>query len=313
MSLDRATAYGHERVDRRAGCPSCGGEGGGVIAAADTFDLVRCPSCGLVYSDPAPEERVLAKYEREYDLAKHFGPLASRKRILYEERLTWIPTPVPGRGRLCDVGCGDGQFLELAARHGWLPFGVEMNPPAARAARDRGCTIFEGRFEALERLPWGTFDLVTSWDSLEHVADPRTMVTRMRQLLRPSGVLALTTLNVRSLAWWVFRMRWSMVVEDHFTYWTRDSLVHLLEGQGFRVEHVRIFGLGRDFVDLAGAVPFLRPRAAADPPGKASVGVAAPQAWDTKPVVLRLESWLNRLFDRVGGGVGLGVVARRRD
>jgi SAM-dependent methyltransferase len=287
-------------------CPACGSPEAAPFAESRDLTLRRCRNCSLVYSDPQPRGGVRLKYLHEYDLAEHFGAMAPRKRVLFERRLSRLPAPSPGRDRLCDVGCADGQFLELARSRGWKPFGVEMNPPAAARARDRGAVVFEGVFEEIEDLPWGTFDLVTSWDSLEHTPDPRGFAERLVRLLAPGGILALTTLNRRSLAWLVFRMHWSMVVEDHFTYWDARSLRLLSDSLGLRVIDIEIFGLGRDFVGL---LDLWRSRRSA----AAKMPLRSPGGWDTSSTVLRVEGALNAVLRRIGGGVGIGMTLTRRE
>jgi len=287
----------------RAQCPACGGAGGRVIGRKADWAMVRCPVCGLVHSHPPPVERVRVKYVEQYDLAAHFEVFEARKRVLYEHRLARLARPQSGRDRLCDVGCAGGQFLQLARAQGWSIFGVEMNPPAAARARERGAVIFEGRLEELDTPPWETFDLVTCWDTLEHTPSPVLFVERLVRLLKPGGTLALTTLNQRSLAWTVFRTRWSMVVDDHFTYWTARSLTRLLEQAGLSILDVDIFALGRDFVSaLHGSTASERTHAARD---------READGWDLRIGVLRAEAVLNRIFRLVGGGVGLGVIAQK--
>jgi hypothetical protein len=125
--------------------------------------------------------------------------------------------------------------------------------------------------------------------------------------LAPGGTLALTTLNRRSLAWMVFGTKWSMIVEDHFTYWDRRSLRGLLERHGLSVVSLRTFGLGRDFVKFM------------DGPSSSSEGgrVADREEkgsrwrWDVRSEVLTVEEWFNAAFRLCGGGVGLEAIARR--
>jgi SAM-dependent methyltransferase len=264
-------------------------------------------SCGLVYVDPQPRRRVREKYLRDYDLASHFGDVADRKRVLFERRLPRLGRPAQGANRLCDVGCGDGQFLELAARKGWDPHGIEPNPPAARRAREWAAVVFEGTVEELSDLPWESFDVVTAWDSIEHTPTPRRFVEILVSLLKPGGLLLITTLNRRSLAARLASTRWSLIVEDHFTYWDRRSLATLLISCGLEVEDVHFFGLGRDLVRWVDRLTSPR-RAPSPAPGFGRSGT-----WSTAPAILFAEGFVNRLLDASGLGVGIEIETRRAE
>jgi hypothetical protein len=100
---------------------------------------------------------------------------------------------VPGHDRLCDVGCADGQFLELAMARGWTSHGIELNPPAAAAARARGAVISGWRREEIDQPPWGTF-IVTSWDARATPIRARSGAPGLLSRAAPS-----TTLNYDSL------------------------------------------------------------------------------------------------------------------
>lgn len=296
-------------------CPACAESTRRSYSRPRGIRLWKCARCGLVYSDPQPRERVLEKYEQEYDLAAHFGPLAGRKRVQYERRLALLGEPRPNADRLCDVGCGDGQFLELAAERGWRPFGVELNPPAAAKARSRGADVRLGAVEQLSDLPWQSFDVVTSWDSIEHTPVPRDFAERLARLVRFGGRVALTTLNHRSLVRKVFSDRWSMYGEDHFTYWDRGSLTGLLSRSGLMPETVRFEGLGRDFVTWIDHLAAFRQRSERLEP----VGESEPlrdsfggrDGWDTQRATLAMEGIVNRVLNATGSGVGIEVVSRR--
>lgn len=284
-------------------CPACLAVGAKTIAVRHDLRLVRCNACSLVFLSPQPIDRVREKYENEYDLAAHFAPFAPRKKVLFERRLAWMPKPTSGADKICDVGCADGQFLELAASAGWRPHGIEMNPPAAARARERGATIYQGVFEELTDVPWGTFDVVTSWDSLEHTPRPRDFAANLIRLLKPGGRLVLTTLNVRSLAWWVFRMHWSMVVEDHFTYWNEQSIRTMFDSLGLPTLAFQTYSLGRDFVSsLDAAIKLVRP---ARPSAATATATPASPRWDVNKRVLLAEDTLNLVFERLGGGAAL--------
>jgi 2-polyprenyl-3-methyl-5-hydroxy-6-metoxy-1,4-benzoquinol methylase len=292
-------------------CPVCASTASRVVGSRDKLRLVRCEQCTLVYSHPQPVEEVRKKYLEQLDLAAHFEPWAARKRVLYERHLRDIPAPTPGHDRIVDVGCADGQFLALAAEHGWKTFGIEMNPPAAAKTRQRRATVYQGMLEQIPDLPWGTFDVVTSWDSLEHTPTPREFASCLARLIAPGGRLVMTTLHHRSLAWLALRMNWSMVAEGHFTYWNRKSLARLFEEQGLEMRGYRVYGLGRDFVRFVDA---LRPRRATSTPGQLGAPEASqtPQRWDVRPSTLVAEDAVNHLLNWFELGVGLQASFIRR-
>ena len=295
------------KLDR---CPSCEGTRSTPLARWAGLRLVRCEECTLVYTDPQPREEVRHEYLAGADLADHFAPLAARKRIIYDRQLKALPAPRPGHDRLCDVGCADGQFLAIAAERGWSIHGIELNPPAAARARKRGAMVFEGAFEELDDLPWGSFDLVTAWNVLEHTPEPRAFSARLMRLLGEEGTLGLSTLNWDSLVRRTFGERWSMVVPEHFTYWSVASLTGLLEVLGGTTVASGTYGVGRDFFALLDRVAALRSRARRAPAGQAP---AQPRAsrWDTAGAVVRLERLANRALAARDDGVAIWVTARQ--
>lgn len=175
----------------------------------DGFDVLRCSRCGLVLLDLDKDEQALrARYDADYFKSRHayfFGPettcpdgrggytdeLADGLRRL--ERLR------PGRGRLLDVGCGIGAFVGLARARGWDARGVDISPFAVRWARDRlGDVVDEGTLESVG-YPAESFDVVTLWDSIEHVADPLALLREVQRILAPGGSLLLNTPNEAGL------------------------------------------------------------------------------------------------------------------
>jgi 2-polyprenyl-3-methyl-5-hydroxy-6-metoxy-1,4-benzoquinol methylase len=272
--------------------------------------LHRCGVCDVVFVHPQPRQRVRTKYLEQYNLAEYFSLRAARKRVLYERRLAALPPPPRGHTRLCDVGCGDGQFLEMAAARGWKVYGIELNPPAAAAARARGMDVATGVLEQLDDLPWGQFDLVTSWDVLEHTPDPRPFSSRLIRLLAPSGRLVVTTLNYDSLVRRCFGLGWSMVGDDHFTYWNARSLRRLFESGGLRLEASGTFGLGRDFLRSLDRRSLRRDRPAVTDRSQDALPAQHP-TWDVHPVVLTVERALNAVMRVTGAGVGIEATFRR--
>jgi len=294
-----------------ATCPACDSDRALALGRKADISLHRCARCELVFVHPQPRETVRHKYVEEYDVAAHFASWESRKRVLYDRRLATLPQPAPGRDRLCDVGCGDGQFLQLAAARGWRVHGIELNPPAAAAAKARGAVVTVGVLEELADLPWEQYDLVTSWDVLEHTPFPKRFSEHLVRLLTPGGTLAVTTLNYDSLARRVFGLGWSMVGSDHFTYWNARSLRLLFQPLGVQLLHAASFGIGRDFVSAADRFWARRHSKTTRRPGTADAVAKESGRWDVNPVVLAAERGLNLLLGTTGTGVGVEAAFRK--
>jgi hypothetical protein len=168
----------------------------------------------------------------------------------------------------------------------------------------RGIEIFEGSFETMEDLPWRSFDLVISWDVLEHTPQWYAFAERLAPVIAPDGWLALTTLNRGSLAFRVFGSRWSIVVQDHFTYRNRRSLCSLFTSLGLTIVR-ETFGRGRDFVEWVARVSRSPDRRR----GNEAQAEGPPQG-DTDPGVVLLEYAINAGLPRLGVGVGVEMVLR---
>lgn len=136
-------------------------------------------------------------------------------------------------GHLLDVGCSAGIFLTLASEAGWSVFGVEPSDWLSARARSRfGARVLSTSFEkaAFRRQ---SFDAITFWDVLEHLADPVGSVNKAAHLVRPGGVLALNVPNIESAIARLMGYRWPLLLPEHIFYFSRRALQMLLEQHGF--------------------------------------------------------------------------------
>jgi len=139
------------------------------------------------------------------------------------------------RGRLLEVGCHIGLFLEIAQRRGWEAVGLEPSRWAAEyGKKELGVNIIPATLREAHFEPEG-FDVVTTWDVLEHLADPAGELELMARALKPGGLLALTTINIDSVASKILRHRWPWLMRMHLYYFTPKTLRQLLEKSGYKV------------------------------------------------------------------------------
>lgn len=149
-----------------------------------------------------------------------------------------LPQPWPGARRALDIGCGNGALLARLAELGWETWGIEPDEDAAAAAeRAVGLPgrIMRGLAEDAS-YPACFFDLVTLTHSLEHLDEPLLVLTRVRQWLRPGGLLRVRVPNAASLEARLFGRFWhGLDVPRHRHHFSPATLTLLLTQSGFVV------------------------------------------------------------------------------
>jgi methionine biosynthesis protein MetW len=143
-----------------------------------------------------------------------------------------------------DVGCGDGRYLQMMLDQGAdrsRTLGVELDAAAVQAARAKGLNVIQSRIEDAAELRPDSFDLVTMFHVIEHVARPDEVVGRLRSLLRIGGLLALETPNFDCADARLTGTRYwgGYHTPRHWHLFTSNSLRRLLVAHGFEIERQR--------------------------------------------------------------------------
>ena len=228
-----------------------------VIFRQGPHTLVRCPACELVFQEPQPTpEQLETIYGEDDDFVDQLeGPLRGLTLERARERLSLLEsvTHVEPGGRALDVGCATGAWLEVAEAAGWTGTGVEVGRSQAEAARRRGLDVRTGTLEEIAPdLDGPGFDLITFWDVLEHMPDPRTNLELARGLLAPGGVIGMTFPNVEGLypqlTYRLLTTRTGVWEHPHLPRHLYDfspsTVSRLLERSGLRVRGVQTFTIG---------------------------------------------------------------------
>ena len=230
-------------------CAVCGEPGPARKLWKQQVEIMECTRCGLAWWEPPADFEPEAVYDAAYFAdaqARHgyddYASLEDSLRRNFARRLARLPAPRSER-RLLDVGAAYGFAVDEAVRAGFRAVGIEVSVPAAVKARD----VTHGRVALASMLapPFAdeTFDIVTMWDAIEHLADPHAAVSDVARLLRPGGCFVLTTGDVGSLLARISGPHWHLyTIPEHLFFYTRKSLSLLLEAHGFEVESIRAEG-----------------------------------------------------------------------
>lgn len=181
----------------KQGCLVCGAEEAHPILVKEGMSFVRCVRCGLIYQNlPSSPETSREFYERHY--YEDFGDRASliqRARLsLYRSFLSEC-LGTHRRGRLLDIGSGYGDFLKMAESDGWEGWGIEPSLEAGESSRQiLGERVLNQTLESAD-FPQGHFDVITLWNVLDCLLDPRGALARIHRWLSPDGLLFIRTPN----------------------------------------------------------------------------------------------------------------------
>ncbi len=230
-------------------CNLCGADDTLHIAEIDGFHIVKCRQCGLVYVNPRYRQQQLQEiYTEEYydhdginNGLEFFGydnyvDDEENIKTTFAKRLNTIER-YAARGRLLDVGCATGFFLDLARSQGWEVVGSEVSEFSAHYARQTlGLDVRLGTLKQLS-FEGEAFDVVTMWDVIEHVPDPLGELREVWRILRDGGVLSIITPDAGSLIARLLGARWEEFrrVREHVYFFSRRTMRETLRKAGFGV------------------------------------------------------------------------------
>lgn len=217
QGAEEVTSLGLMELNRQ--CPVCGNSNRGrcqLWYAIPDFEVLRCGDCGVTFINEVVNDN--SGFPAEYDVkvAALLGAKAENDFERVEEKLRAAGIPEHSGRSLLDVGCGIGNFLQQAQRAGWRVAGLDLSPSVAAYAREqRGLDVKSGSIESTTSFPPASFDVITMFGVIEHLANPDASAKECARLLRPGGVLILQTPSEDGLMRRVGR----------FLYWVTGGLV----------------------------------------------------------------------------------------
>lgn len=209
------------------------------------FNIYRCRHCGLERTNPRPTPGTVgAYYPADYgpyisdttswtkptrvikDLLRRFVGLNSRI----------LPNVMPGR--MLEIGCSSGNYMEQARSSGWTVDGIEFSSDAAAVARGKGFSVRTGAIELMTTTE-SKYDMITGWMVLEHLHEPVSTLRTLRNWIKPDGYLVVLVPSAESLSRRIFgSYNYDLQLPTHLFHYTPRTLSVVLENAGWKIEHV---------------------------------------------------------------------------
>src|SRR3989338_11047408 len=186
-----------------------------------TLSIVKCKSCGLLYTNPRVNQGAMKKlgemrftpWTKDKSRFRLWLSALIRKhpkiRMVYHhftgEYLSEIITQ--SKGKVLDIGCGFGDLLEDLLKKGCIPYGVEVNPFAVKACREKGLQVSQGVLDEIG-FPDNFFDTITLRHVIEHLDSPRETLVEALRVLKPQGQMFIYCPNADSYFSKLFGKYW---------------------------------------------------------------------------------------------------------
>lgn len=205
--------------------------------------LVQCNSCSLIYVNPRISTTLSFKgYQNAVDTRHHEQDsyrIRSFKTALRKiNKIVDLFTGVEGPSTFLDVGCAGGAFPKAIKDLNFRVIGLEPSKYLSEHARNQ--YELDVRAITLEEfsLDKPKFDVVSLWDVLEHLSDPKQTLVRLHSMLPKEGLLILNLPMVDTFPARVMGSRWPFYLNVHIYYFTMKTITTLLDETGFEVKGV---------------------------------------------------------------------------
>ena len=233
MNASPASIAYHER------CLICQSPDIRVLKGYERFPLVRCASCKFVFMHRIPTKKELDDYYAHYGAVRYLSPLT----VEAYERLLDEFEPYRKLNRILDVGCGNGWFLEQALKRGWEAHGTEYGKELVENGSAKGIVMKEGVLGP-DSFNGAKFDIIVSSEVIEHINNPMPELTNMHKLLRPGGLLYITTPNFNSYVRYYLKADFTVIFyPEHLSYYTPRTLHTVLSKTGFKRKKMLATGM----------------------------------------------------------------------
>lgn len=220
----------------RISCNICNSDKSIELIRLNSFFVNKCLKCGLVYVNPQPsKDQIVSHYSFRYNPTPDFKYNGMKK----SDKMLHVVEQKIKKGKLLEVGCSYGFFLNTAKNSGWDVKGIEIAKGPAEYARNLNIEIIQKELMDA-KFSEDEFDVIAMWHVLEHVRDPFLNLLEINRILKKKGFLFLTIPNINSVVAKVCGKHWSWLdPPTHLYYFSPETIIKLLGKAGFKCLYIK--------------------------------------------------------------------------
>lgn len=194
------------------------------------FRSVRCLNCSHVFCSPIPKN-IYKNYEDVVDsqYLRYTISIRDSANIILP-----IIKKVIRTGKILDVGCATGEFLDVAREFGYEIEGLELSKWSSEIARRKEIKVYRTLLKLLASKYSNRYEAITLFGVIEHFEDPKKEMGYIKKLLKPGGVVIIWTGNVNSISSRILKRNWWYWQGQHIQYFSGNSLNVLVKKCGLK-------------------------------------------------------------------------------
>jgi len=207
--------------------------------------LLKCQNCGFTWADlDIHNEQITKFYDNDYFCGQEYHSYLQEKAALqknFSRDLKLISRFMPS-GKLLEIGCAYGFFLDLARRY-YTTTGIDISESACQYAKEElNLNVICGDFLKAE-LKENHYDIIVSWATIEHLQDPHIYIEKIARLLKKGGVFACSTIDIDSPLAKIQGKSWRQIhPPTHLSYFSEKTTGMLLNKYGLKQKYVSRLG-----------------------------------------------------------------------
>jgi SAM-dependent methyltransferase len=227
-------------------CPACGLRKCETKFEKFNTQFLECSECDTIYISPRPIPDDLRRFYKESESLACFNDIydesrENRRILIHQPRAERVLSNIRfGESKIVEVGSGDGVFIEEMLKLGDFEY-IAIEPNKARTENyPDGVVVIN---DTVENADIKSADVIISFELIEHLFDPRELIAAMYRILKPGGIIILTTPNAKGFELSVLgKEADNFTLPGHLNYYNPKSLAILLESIGFEIMEVETPG-----------------------------------------------------------------------